>query len=302
MNNQSKKRIAIQGGSGSFHEISAIFHFGLENITTVPFETFSELVDSVENNDVDYGLMAIENTVAGSIMPNYALLKGRNIGIKGEILLRIEQNLLALDGQSIEDIKEVHSHPMALMQCHEFFKKYPHIKLMESDDTANSARRIQEQKLMGIGAIASQRAAGLFNLSVIKPGIETNKRNFTRFLILKPISETNLNGSNGVKTNKASISFSLKHKTGSLSNVLSIFSFYNINLSKIQSIPIIGREWEYHFLVDFVYDDYKVYQQSLVAIKPLTAELQVMGEYVKADRYHHSNEVVSDAIVEDVSV
>ncbi|NJO91995.1 MAG: hypothetical protein HC831_25750 [Chloroflexia bacterium] len=122
MDNQSKKRIAIQGGSGSFHEISAIFHFGLENITTMPFETFSELVDSVENYRADYGLMAIENTVAGSIMPNYALLKGRKIDIKGEILLRIEQNLLALDGQSIEDIKEVHSHPMALLQCHEFFK------------------------------------------------------------------------------------------------------------------------------------------------------------------------------------
>ncbi len=302
MDNQLKKRIAIQGGSGSFHEISAIFHFGLENISTVPFETFSELVDSVENSDVDYGLMAIENTVAGSIMPNYALLKGRNIDIKGEILLRIEQNLLAIDGQSIEDIKEVHSHPMALLQCQKFFKKHPHIKLIESDDTANSARRIQEQKLMGIGAIASQRAAGLFNLSVIEPGIETNKRNFTRFLILKPKNTDNQKVSNGAKSNKASISFSLKHKTGSLSNVLSIFSFYNINLSKIQSIPIIGREWEYHFLVDFVFDDYNVYQQSLVAIKPLTAEFQVMGEYLKADGYHHSNEVVSDVILEGLSV
>jgi prephenate dehydratase len=301
MNSQSKKRIAIQGGSGSFHEISAIFHFGIENITTVPCLTFTDLVDAVENNEADYALMAIENTVAGSIMPNYSLLKGRNINIAGEVLLRIEQNLLALEGQSIEDIKEVHSHPMALMQCRSFFKKHPHIKLIESDDTANSARRVQEEQLKGIGAVASQRAAGLFNLSVIEPGIETNKRNFTRFLVLKPKTDVKPGGSNGVKKNKASISFSLKHKTGSLSNVLSIFSFYNINLSKIQSIPIIGQEWEYHFLVDFVFDDYEVYQQSLVAIRPLTAELQVMGEYTKATKYHLSNEITSGLTVESLA-
>ncbi len=298
MNNQPSKRIAIQGGSGSFHEISAIFHFGIENISTVPFETFSDLVDSVEQNDVDYGLMAIENTVAGSIMPNYSLLKGRNISIAGEILLRIEQNLMALEGQSIDDIKEVHSHPMALLQCRSFFKKHPHIKLIESDDTANSARKIQERQLNGIGAVASLRAARLFNLSVLEPGIETNKRNFTRFLVLKSTKHDNRNGVAVGDTNKASISFTLKDKTGSLSNVLSIFSFYNINLSKIQSIPIIGREWEYHFLVDFVYSDYTIYQQSLVAIKPLIAELQVMGEYAKAEKYYHSNEIVSDLAVE----
>jgi len=301
MDDQLKKRVAIQGGSGSFHEISAIFHFGIENITTVPFETFSDLVDSVENNEVDYALMAIENTVAGSIMPNYSLLKGREIYIAGEILLRIEQNLLALNGQSIDDLNEVHSHPMALMQCRNFFKKHPHIKLIESDDTANSARRIHEQQLKDIGAVASQRAAGLFGLSVLQPGIETNKRNFTRFLVLKQKNGSKHKDFLRGNSNKASISFSLKHKTGSLSNVLSIFSFYNINLSKIQSIPIIGREWEYHFLVDFVYDDYEVYQQSLVAIKPLTAELQVLGEYLKADKYHHTNEITSDITVETLN-
>lgn len=298
MDNYLKKKVGIQGGSGSFHEIAAIFQFGIEKISTVPFDNFSDLVDAVESQEVDGGLMAIENTVAGSLMPNYSLLKGREIHVTGEILLRIEQNLLAPHGTPIEQIKEVHSHPMALLQCHNFFKKHPHIKLIESDDTANSAKKIQEQQLEGIGAIASQRAAGLFNLNVLQPGIETNKRNFTRFLVLnskKSIAEID---SARRHANKASISFSLLHKTGSLSKVLSIFSFYNINLSKIQSIPIIGQEWEYHFLVDFVYDDFEIYQQALVAIQPLIDELQVMGEYQKAEKYFMSNEITSDLIVE----
>ncbi|MFN8255117.1 MAG: prephenate dehydratase [Bacteroidales bacterium] len=293
MENQLKKKIAIQGGVGSFHEIASIFHFGYENIETVPFETFQGLVSAVESNKVDSGLMAIENTVAGSLMPNYVLLEERDIFVVGEILLHIEQNLLAIHGQKVEEIKEVHSHPIALMQCSRFFDNHHHIKLIETDDTANSARKIKDENLMGIGAIASQRAAGLFGLNVLEAGIETNKRNFTRFLVI-----TNKNHSNGnlldPNTNKASISFSLAHKTGSLSKVLSIFSFYNINLSKIQSIPIIGKEWEYHFIVDLVYDDYDIYRQSLVAIKPLIDKLQVLGEYKKAEAYYHSNEILSD--------
>jgi len=302
MENYLNKKIAIQGGEGSFHEIASIFHFGNKNISTVPFETFIDLVDSVENHDVDGGLMAIENTVAGSLMPNYVLLEEREIFVVGEILLRIEQNLLAIDGQKIEDIKEVHSHPIALMQCARFFKDYPHIKLIESDDTANSARRISDQNLKGIGAIASQRAAGLFGLSVLESGIETNKRNFTRFLVLN--SKLRKNGDLYDKTilNKASISFSLIHKTGSLSKVLSIFSFYNINLSKIQSIPIIGKEWEYHFIVDLVFDDYDVYKQSLIAVQPLIDKLQVLGEYSKADKYYMSNEIATDINVQAIHV
>ncbi len=302
MENYLKKKIAIQGGEGSFHEIASIFHFGNKNINTVPFETFIDLVDSVENHEVDGGLMAIENTVAGSLMPNYVLLEEREIFVVGEILLRIEQNLLALEGQKIEDIKEVHSHPIALMQCARFFKDYPHIKLIESDDTANSARKISEQNLKGIGAIASQRAAGLFGLSVLEAGIETNKRNFTRFLVLN--SKLHKNGESHGKENinKASISFSLIHKTGSLSKVLSIFSFYNINLSKIQSIPIIGKEWEYHFIVDVVFDGYEIYKQSLIAVQPLIDKLQVLGEYSKADRYYMSNEITTDVDVQAIHV
>jgi len=300
MTNNLKKRVAIQGGQGSFHEIASIFHFGIENIDTLPFETFSDLVDSVEKHKVDFGLMAIENTVAGSLMPNYVLLEERDIFIVGEILLRIEQNFLALEGQNIADIKEVHSHPIALMQCARFFKDFPHIKLIESDDTANSARRIKEQNLKGIGAIAGQRAADLFGLSVLQSGIETNKRNFTRFLVITSKNGRKDEMSQLQTINKASISFSLLHKTGSLSKVLSIFSFYNINLSKIQSIPIIGKEWEYHFIVDLVFEDFEIYKQSLVAIKPLIDQLQVLGEYPKAETYYMSNDITSDVDVQAV--
>jgi prephenate dehydratase len=179
------------------------------------------------------------------------------------------------------------------MQCARFFKDHHHIKLIESDDTANSAKKVSEEKLIGIGAIASQRAASLFGLSVLEYGIETNKRNFTRFLVISDMKSKNQTANDSTLLNKASISFSLIHKTGSLSKVLSIFSFYNINLSKIQSIPIIGKEWEYHFIVDLVYDDYEIYQQSLLAVRPLIDKLQVLGEYVKAGNYYMSNEISS---------
>ncbi|OQY04824.1 MAG: hypothetical protein B6I20_02310 [Bacteroidetes bacterium 4572_117] len=290
MNNNSKLKIAIQGGAGSFHEISSIFHFG-QDIENIAFDSFAKLVDAIETNKLHAGLMAIENTVAGSLLPNYALLKDKDIQIIGEILLRIEQNLMALPNQSIEDIKEVHSHPMALQQCAKFFKQYPHIKLIESDDTANSAKRIAEQNLKNIAAIASTRAADLFGLQVLNKSIETNKRNFTRFLILTNNNQLKAEQTIQGNLNKASISFSLPHEQGSLSSILSMFAFYKINLTKIQSIPIIGKEWEYHFIVDFTFNDRKVFGQSLDAIKPLISELQIYGIYEKAEKYYHSNKL-----------
>jgi len=290
MKHNSKLRVGIQGGAGSFHEISSLFHFGSE-CENVAFDSFSKLVDAIDSNELDAGLMAIENTVAGSLLPNYALLKDKNIQIIGEILLRIEQNLLSLPNQSIEDIHEVHSHPMALQQCAKFFKQYPHIKLIESDDTANSARRIAEKKSKNKGAIASVRAANLFGLDVLNKGIETNKRNFTRFLILTNNNQLIAEHTLQSNLNKASISFSLPHEQGSLSSILSMFAFYKVNLTKIQSIPLIGKEWEYHFIVDFTFENKKVFGQSLEAIKPLISELQIYGIYEKAKEYYHSNEL-----------
>jgi len=294
-----KLKVGIQGGAGSFHEISSIFHFGADT-ENVPFETFDKLTDAIESNKLDAGLMAIENTVAGSLLPNYALLN-KDVQIIGEILLHIEQNLLVLPGQTIEDIREVHSHPMALQQTAKFFKQYPHIKMIESEDTANSAKKIAEQNLKGIAAIASIRAADLFGLQVLNKSIETNKRNFTRFLILTNNNRLKSEHTLQSNLNKASISFSLPHEKGSLSSILSMFAFYQVNLTKIQSIPKIGREWEYHFIVDFTFKDRKVFGQSLEAIKPLVSELEIYGIYEKAEKYYHSNNLHKESNLKTIA-
>lgn len=286
----SKMKVGIQGGQASFHEIASLIHLG-NNCENIPFQTFEQLVNSVETGELHAGLMAIENTVAGSLLPNYALLRGKNVQIIGEILLHIEQNLMALPGQSIDDIKEVYSHPMALQQSALFFKQFPHIKLIEADDTANSAMRIAKHQLKNTGAIASMRAADLFELNVLAKSIETNKRNFTRFLILSNNNEIIERHSAKEGLNKASISFSLPHEQGSLSHILSIFAFYHLNLTKIQSIPVIGKEWEYHFIVDLTFENQKIFHQSLDAIKPLISELQIYGVYHKASKHYHSNDL-----------
>lgn len=274
------KKIAIQGSYGAFHEIAAKYYFGEEKVKIVPRNTFKELMHSVKKGHVDYGIMAIENTVAGSIISNYRLLIDANEKIVGEIYLRIKQNLLALPGQKIEDIKEVYSHPMAILQCEVFFEKYPHIRLIESVDTALSAKEIKEKQLRGVGAIGSALAGEMYGLEVLNESIETNKMNYTRFLILK-IDDTQGNGIKKEMINKASIHFSLAHKIGSLSKILSIFSYYDINLSKIESVPIIGKDWEYQFFVDVEFDNYVVYKKALNAVEPFMSNLRILGEYAK---------------------
>ena len=274
----SNKRIAIQGGLGAFHEIAAMNYFENEQIEIVPRNTFKDLFKALKQGLVDYGITAIENSLAGSILPNYTLLLESKMKIIGEIFLRIKQNLVALPGESIESITEVYSHPMAILQCFKFFEEYPHIKLIDSEDTALSAKMIYDKQLKGVGAISSLLAAKKYHLDVIASGIETNKMNYTRFLILQaknggPIKIQNVN--------KSSITFALAHKIGSLSKVLSILSYYGINLAKIQSMPIIGEDWEYQFFVDVEIEDYKMYKQSLEAIKPFTDGLHILGEYQK---------------------
>ena len=269
-------RVAIQGGYGAFHEIAALHYFGRDNVDIVPGQTFSQLLKNLANQHADYGIMAIENMVAGSIIPNYKLLKDSNMKIVGEIYLRIKQNLVALPGQTVDDIKEVYSHSMALLQCQDFFEQHPHIRYIESPDTALSAKQIRDEQLMGVGAISSEQAAVRYNLEVIKAGIESNKKNYTRFLILK---DRNGDEEEEKEVNKSSLTFALAHKIGSLSKVLSIFSFHHINLSKIQSLPIIGKDWEYQFYVDVEFDDYERYQQALSAVAPFTSGLEILGEY-----------------------
>jgi prephenate dehydratase len=272
------KKIAIQGGYGAFHEIAAIHYFENENIEIVPKNTFKDLFQALQQGLVDFGITAIENSLAGSILPNYTLLLESNMKIIGEIYLRIKQNLVALRGQSIGDIKEIYSHPMALLQCQKFFEEYPHIKLIDSVDTALSAKDIRDNKLYGVGAISSTLAAQKYDLEILAASIETNKKNYTRFLILE---ERNGRIKKNANANKSSITFALAHKIGCLSKVLSILSYYEINLSKVQSMPIIGKEWEYQFYVDLEIDDYRLYKQAIEAIRPFTSNLQILGEYMK---------------------
>jgi prephenate dehydratase len=272
------KRIAIQGGYGAFHEIAAYSYFENEDIEIVPRNTFKDLFKALKQGQVDFGITAIENSIAGSILPNYTLLQESNLNIVGEIYLRIRQNLVALPGQTILDIREVHSHPMAILQCQRFFDEHPRITLIDSMDTALSAKEIADHQLMGVAAISSSQAAKRYQLNIIAESIETHKMNYTRFLILK--------GKNGdsqeiPSVNKASLIFALAHKIGGLSKVLSILSYYDINLAKVQSMPIVGKDWEYQFFVDVEIDDYYYYKQAIEAIRPFTNGLLILGEYLK---------------------
>ncbi len=277
-------RIGIQGVAGAFHEIAARFFFHQDTLDIIPATTFDELVRNIEEGkSTDVGLMAIENTLAGSLMYNYKLMNESSLKITGEVYLRIRQNLMVLPGQTIEDLREVHSHPMAIAQSREFFLKYPEIRLVETEDTALSAKRIRKQYLKHVGAIASTLAGELYELDIIAPGIETNKKNYTRFLVLQQdatVKETE-------NADKVSLCFTVDHEVGSLYKVLGVLAAYNVNLTKIQSAPIIGRQWEYMFFVDFVVEGKVGYELAIDAIRPLTHELNVMGVYQRGEHYEY---------------
>lgn len=271
-----KLRVAIQGVPGSFHDIAAQQFFGSDRVEIVPAHTFEQLVSFVEQGEVaDVGLMAIENTLAGSIMGNYRLLFHSDLQATGEVYLRIRQNLMALPGQRIEDLTEVFSHPMAIAQCSEFFRHHPRILLIEAEDTALSAHKIREKQLTHAGAIASSRAASLYNMKILAESIETNKQNYTRFLVLERREQANV----AADADKVSICFSVSHQVGSLYRVLSVMAAYELNLTKIQSAPIMGRPWEYFFFVDFVCEGRLDWQQAVEALRLLTADLKVFGAY-----------------------
>jgi len=275
------KRVAIQGVSGAFHEIAARQYFEGEEIEILPCITFKDLFKALAADDSLLGIIAIENTIAGSLLQNHNLLRESGCMIVGEYKLRIEHNLAALPGQKIEDIEEVYSHPIALMQCEDFLDEHRHLKAIESEDTALSAKEIADNKLLKRAAICSSLAAENYGLEIIAQGIETNKRNFTRFLIIAEPSLAQVMV-NGTLLDKSSLVFTLPHEEGSLAKVLSILSFYHVNLTKIQSLPIIGREWEYQFYINLTFDNYIRYRQSLDAILPLTKDFQLLGEYKSA--------------------
>ncbi len=272
------ERIAIQGIAGCYHDVAARRYFAGCALEMLPCMSFEELFARMAGDPALLGIAAIENTIAGSLLPNHELLQRSRTRIIGEQKLRISHVLAALPGQPLEAIREVHSHPIALMQCGDFLKSRPAMKAVEREDTAASAREIASERLAATAAICGADAAERYGLEILCRGIETNRHNFTRFLLLADESRAAA-FVDPAATNKASLLFTLAHTRGSLSKVLTVLSFYDINLTKIQSLPIIGREWEYGFYVDVTFDDVTRYRQAITAVRPLAGDFRILGEY-----------------------
>lgn len=281
------KKVAIQGFSGCFHEQAARDFYcagtagsarPAEDIAIVACATFDDLFQALAEGRADAAVMAIENTISGGLLPNFDLLRRNPLPVKGEIYLQIRQNLMALPGQRREDIREVRTHYMAINQTRAFFEREcPWIKMVESEDTAGSAAEIAREGLRGVGAVASELAAREFGLEILAPGIETFHDNFTRFLILDDAIRVPQ-----ADIDKASLCFTLPHKPGSLAHILTILSFYDMNLTRIQSLPIPGKRWQYFFYIDIKFASYERYTQALSAVRPLIDDLRVLGEYTAA--------------------
>ena len=270
------KGIAIQGIKGSFHHSVAQAYFDTSE-TYLECMTFDAVVDSLLNNDTDFAVMAIENSIAGSIIPNYALIDSNDLCIVGEYYLDIQHHLMVLPGQDIQDIHEVHSHPMALLQCKDFFKMYPHIKLVEAKDTADVARHISQTKTKAIAAIASKTASELYELQILSESIQTIKHNETRFVIVRCKNESGFKNIN--KIDKASLKFELDHKRGSLAAVLNVLSDCKISLTKIQSLPKIETPWKYSFFIDVTFEEYSDYEKAKSIVNIMAENFKILGEY-----------------------
>lgn len=269
-----KQTIAIQGFEGSFHQEAAIMFFG-ENTQVIPCNTFRKLIKTVqEDSTVNGAMMAIENSIAGSILPNYNLLQNSNLQVVGEVYLHIAQQLIVNKGVRLEDIKEVHSHPMALLQCADYLDQFPW-KIVENDDTALSVRMIKEKKCKHTAAIASKLAAKLYDTIVITPDIHTQSNNYTRFLALKKNDEQMTDK----EANKSSLYFQTDHSKGSLAKVLDIIASEDINLSKLQSFPIPGSDWKYSFHADMEFDSLDAFTTVINKMKPLTEFMRIYGIY-----------------------
>lgn len=277
------RKITIQGVAGCYHDAAArqyiATRFPEDSVETIPCDTFPKMFEKLESDASLIGILAIENTIAGALLQNHELLRKSPLTVVGEFKMRISHVLAALPGQSIADLSDVFSHPIALMQCEQFFRAHPHLKMVEHFDTAGSARDIAAEKIPGRGAVCGEYAAQLYGLDILEKGIETNKRNFTRFLIIAdPLIAQELRPRED-KLDKASVAFTLPHTQGALSKILTILSFYDMNLSKIQSTPILGREWEYRFYLDLTFDSYARFLQAIDAVRPLMSEFRNLGVY-----------------------
>ena len=270
-------RVAIQGIKGSNHHQVADDYFKSE-VELVECLSFHALVDALMGGKADQGVMAIENSIAGSIIPNYALVCENHLHIIGEHYLNIHHHLMALPGQEISDISEVRSHPMALLQCREYLKTQPHIKMVEDVDTAETAQRIHQQQLKGIAAIAPQMAATLYGLDIVARDIQTIPNNATRFILVKTTNKVLPRE----EIDKASLRFITDHKRGSLATVLNVMSDCNLNLTKIQSLPVIETPWKYSFFVDVTFERHSDFEKAKSLISILTEDFQLLGEYKNA--------------------
>ncbi len=275
-------KIGIRGVKASFHDVAARKFFGVQDIQELECPSFRDLCTRLRDREADSCMMAIENSIAGSILTNYNLLETFGLKIFGEVYLRIEMNLMALPGQRIEDIRMVQSHPMALLQCDEFLANHPQMKIIEATDTADSAKDIREKNLLGVAAIASRLAAEAYGLEVLGAGIETNKKNYTRFLAICRAEDSK----SSALANKASIRFEAVDQPGSLGRVLEVFSQNSLNMTKIQSVPLLGRPYEYSFHVDLEWEDRSHFDKAMESIqaKKLVINLILFGEYPKGTR------------------
>jgi len=275
-------RVAIQGEHGSFHEVAARQYFIYDDIELVPCSTFDLTLNTVKDGDADFAVMAIENARSGSILYNYTLIRESGLKILGEHNLRVRQNLMALPGQQITDIREIRSHPIALAQCMTFLNQFPGMTLIESDDTAGSARQVSENRLTGVAAIAPAIAAEIYGLDLLAEGIETYKQNYTRFHVVGSEDKGNTKG------NKVSICFSTGHKPGSLAKVLVKLAELQINLSKIQSVPRLNGEWEYMFYLDLELNKNTKSEVIRRVLAKYTSNLEILGVYFKGDMLYES--------------
>lgn len=275
---KTKTRVAIQGIKASFHEEAAFNFFG-RDIQTIECNSFKQTCDCLEKDDADFVVMAIENSIAGSLLPNYTLIREYNFAVTGEVYLPIQLHLMALPGINFEDIKFATSHPIAIRQCVDFFEEYPHIQVIESNDTAACAKKIKDEQLTDTVAIANTLAAELYGLNIIERRIESNKKNYTRFLILQKNKIDN-----HAEINKASICFQVGNHVGALAKVLNIFAEHAVNLTKIQSMPVLGKRNEYYFYVDMEWHKMENYDTAIRKVLKYTVNFNIMGEYLKNDK------------------
>ena len=271
------KKVAIQGVQGSFHHMVCQRYF-TSGVAIEPLLTFKQVVEALTAKKVDAAVMALENSIAGSIIPNYAMIDANELHITGEYYLDVQHNLMALTGQSIAHIKEVYSHPMALLQCQAFFDKHPHIKLVEDTDTAEVAQRIHKQQINGIAAIASTAAAEIYQLEILAQNIQTIQTNETRFVIIERLPKP------ASTINKASLKFLLDHKRGSLAAMLNVMSDCRLNLTKIQSLPKIDTPWKYAFFVDVTFEALEDYEKAKAIMEIMAEEFKVLGTYKNAKK------------------